>query len=1071
MSDYDIYPAVNDENQFPPVIRQALATAQELIDAFAWAPQRNVPSTADLNMFDIRGIHRITTPDTATIQNLPVGMNQAGIFENLQTGSGASDWWVQRITTHGTSPRAWWRSTKDLIGGWNPWVEISDWAPMRSVPSTADMNTYVTPGLSRIRTPDTATITNLPPGMRSSGMLQNLVTGDGTDSIIAQQITENGDGGRLWWRSTNDAGVLTGNWSRADENNGPVTEWHVFPALGQSNMSGRGIVGTVAGGRYLSSRIAQFGYTRRVLETATVPLDMHDTATGLSPATVAAVAYLKTQPSHVGVLIVPASHGGTGFTTSTTTQSWTPGITTNPLYDLPGQAVKQTQDAIAAAKATGASVLLKAIWWLQGEDNGAMSTAVYASNLDALISYLRTQLNAPTLPFILGQMVPEGIIANSPGRANVDLAHQQTPSRVPYTAFAPATTNGYNPGDTTHMSKLGVDFVGNGMVNALKDAALNVARVNELVAPAMAAYLAANPSVITAAAAAAQGNAGLLPKWKPNTAYTTGDQVVNPDGDTVTRTTPGTSGASYTATNWTSSPTVAAVTAATSANTPGAIVKRDSNGDIFNRRVLLTDAPTGTNHATRKDYVDASAFKVVTGVVASTPPSAFPQGTSFATVSDASWPASLGSVITFRYGGGRTSQRYAGKLGRIFERTETDGDIWTPFVEHGSRTGTTPVGQGELFKNLRDYRLTSDSTDSGAIGRAHAANPVVLYADGKSHDSGFYLNLYGGYQNALGPRLMAGKTGSPVTDAEPVMWVQKYSNANRSVNAAEWDNGAIYAAVIKEGGDAYVAGMTGYVRHASSAGGQSIGVHGRAYASLAESQVWGGWSYAWSAAGYVPHTVIGHEINIVNKGVDGGWKLNAGVGSHRGLVVVSADGSNPITHGVYIGANSAAPNGFMHTGLQIEGAGIMPSDAAMSSSSVANNEYIRLDGNAVAASASTGIRLRGGRFRVGLSLAEATYDSNVAIHMGDGHRIAVGAGPGVSRYVEFNSTTAQFNLSNLAIAFAGLQVVSARKTGWGAPTGTATRTAFATSTVTLPQLAEVVKALVDDFRSHGLIGT
>ncbi len=61
--------------------------------------------------------------------------------------------------------------------------------------------------------------------------------------------------------------------------------------------------------------------------------------------------------------------------------------------------------------------------------------------------------------------------------------------------------------------------------------------------------------------------------------------------------------------------------------------------------------------------------------------------------------------------------------------------------------------------------------------------------------------------------------------------------------------------------------------------------------------------------------------------------------------------------------------------------------------------------------------------------------------------------------------------------FAGLtymvnntQVVTARQTGWGAPTGTATRTTFVTSTVTLPQLAERVKALIDDLTTHGLIG-
>ena len=53
----------------------------------------------------------------------------------------------------------------------------------------------------------------------------------------------------------------------------------------------------------------------------------------------------------------------------------------------------------------------------------------------------------------------------------------------------------------------------------------------------------------------------------------------------------------------------------------------------------------------------------------------------------------------------------------------------------------------------------------------------------------------------------------------------------------------------------------------------------------------------------------------------------------------------------------------------------------------------------------------------------------------------------------------------------GTQVVSNRRTGWAAPTGTATRTAFATSTVTTAQLAERVKALIDDLTTHGLIGS
>jgi hypothetical protein len=70
------------------------------------------------------------------------------------------------------------------------------------------------------------------------------------------------------------------------------------------------------------------------------------------------------------------------------------------------------------------------------------------------------------------------------------------------------------------------------------------------------------------------------------------------------------------------------------------------------------------------------------------------------------------------------------------------------------------------------------------------------------------------------------------------------------------------------------------------------------------------------------------------------------------------------------------------------------------------------------------------------------------------------------------SVTGNIQLTNTADSYrvGTNNVVGSRKTGWGLPTGTATRTAFATSTATVTQLAERVKALIDDLTSHGLIG-
>lgn len=53
----------------------------------------------------------------------------------------------------------------------------------------------------------------------------------------------------------------------------------------------------------------------------------------------------------------------------------------------------------------------------------------------------------------------------------------------------------------------------------------------------------------------------------------------------------------------------------------------------------------------------------------------------------------------------------------------------------------------------------------------------------------------------------------------------------------------------------------------------------------------------------------------------------------------------------------------------------------------------------------------------------------------------------------------------------GVKVVGARATGWGAPGGTTSRASFETGAVTTTQLAQRLKALIDDLTAHGLIGS
>lgn len=62
------------------------------------------------------------------------------------------------------------------------------------------------------------------------------------------------------------------------------------------------------------------------------------------------------------------------------------------------------------------------------------------------------------------------------------------------------------------------------------------------------------------------------------------------------------------------------------------------------------------------------------------------------------------------------------------------------------------------------------------------------------------------------------------------------------------------------------------------------------------------------------------------------------------------------------------------------------------------------------------------------------------------------------------------NLSATGLFFQGTKSVGLRQFGWAPATGAINRATFDTATVTTSQLAERVKALLDDLTVHGLIG-
>lgn len=79
------------------------------------------------------------------------------------------------------------------------------------------------------------------------------------------------------------------------------------------------------------------------------------------------------------------------------------------------------------------------------------------------------------------------------------------------------------------------------------------------------------------------------------------------------------------------------------------------------------------------------------------------------------------------------------------------------------------------------------------------------------------------------------------------------------------------------------------------------------------------------------------------------------------------------------------------------------------------------------------------------------------------------------RYEGLNGHTFDFNDDgNLSITsnyqVFGEQVITSRRKGWGNTSGPVSRNGFDTTNVSLPELAQVVAALIQDLKIHGLIG-
>ena len=199
---------------------------------------------------------------------------------------------------------------------------------------------------------------------------------------------------------------------------------HSFLLIGQSNMAGRGVIGSVPvieNPRLFVARNARW-------QPMFFPVNPDRPFSGLSLAESFADAYSRDHETDVG--LIPCADGGT------TLEQWKPG---GLLYD---HAVMQARLAMRTSHLCG-------VLWHQGEsDCSEACVAVYEEKLTALFTALRRDLEIPDLPIVtggLGDFLP--LFDEGAGRwyPEINRITEKVSKTLPHMAFASAAGLGSKP--------------------------------------------------------------------------------------------------------------------------------------------------------------------------------------------------------------------------------------------------------------------------------------------------------------------------------------------------------------------------------------------------------------------------------------------------------------------------------------------------------------------------------------------------------------------------------------------------------------------------------------------------
>jgi hypothetical protein len=170
---------------------------------------------------------------------------------------------------------------------------------------------------------------------------------------------------------------------------------------------------------------------------ATDPVHYDKPIAGVGPGRGFALAIVARDPN-ARIGLIPAAVGGSPIS------SWEPGALD------PATKTHPYDDALLRARTAMKDGRLRAILWHQGEsDAHAGLSEHYADNLRALIARFRADLNAPELPFVIGELGRFPAKPWSDDVRRVDSVHRAIAATVPHVAYV--SSDGLRDrGDTLH---------------------------------------------------------------------------------------------------------------------------------------------------------------------------------------------------------------------------------------------------------------------------------------------------------------------------------------------------------------------------------------------------------------------------------------------------------------------------------------------------------------------------------------------------------------------------------------------------------------------------------------------